>query len=249
MRFVHRDAHRNLIRAAPSPSGEPEGGLQGRPGECETLDRLLAGVRAGQSRVLVVRGEAGAGKTALLNYLVRRAVGCRIAQAAGVESEIELAFAGLHQLCAPFLDRVQRLPGPQRDALGTAFSMRSGAEPDRFTVGLAVLNLLSEVTRERPLICVADDVQWRDLASAQALAFVARHITAIPAAVVLGVRPHGAGQALTGLAELVVRGLAEGDARALLEAASSARWTSGCGTGSWPRQAATRGPCWSWRSG
>ena len=218
MRFIHRDAHRNLIRAGLSPSGEPEGGLQGRHGECETLDRLLASVQAGQSRVLVVRGEAGAGKTALLNYLVRRAAGCRIAQAAGVESEIGLAFAGLHQLCAPFLDRMPCLPGPQRDALGTAFSLRSGTVPDRFTVGLAVLSLLSEVARECPLICVADDVQWLDLASAQALAFVARHVAAVPVAVVLGVRTPDAGQALAGLAELVVRGLAEGDARALLEA-------------------------------
>ena len=218
MRFIHRDAHRNLIRAGLTPTGEPEGGLLGRHGECETLDRLLAGVLAGQSRVLVVRGEAGTGKTALLNYLVRRATGCRIAQAAGVESEIGLAFAGLHQLCAPFLDRMPSLPGPQRDALGTAFSLRSGTAPDRFTVGLAVLSLLSEVARERPLICVADDVQWLDLASAQALAFVARHVAAVPVAVVLGVRPPGTGQALAGLAELVVRGLAEGDARALLEA-------------------------------
>ena len=94
-----------------------ERGLRGRRGECEVLDRLLASVRAGQSRVLVLRGEAGIGKTALLGYLLERASGCRIARAAGVESEMELAFAGLHQLCAPFLDRLERLPGPQRDAL------------------------------------------------------------------------------------------------------------------------------------
>jgi DNA-binding CsgD family transcriptional regulator len=218
MRSIHRDAHRNLVRAAASTTGRTQGELQGRHGECATLDRLLAGVRAGQSRVLVLRGEAGTGKTALLNHLVERAAGCRIAQAAGVESESELAFAGLHQLCAPFLDRMPCLPGPQRDALGTAFSLRNGAVPDRFTVGLAVLSLLSEVAREQPLICVADDVQWLDLASAQALGFVARHVAAVPVAVVLGVRPSGAGRALTGLAELVVHGLAEGDARALLEA-------------------------------
>ena len=222
MRFIHRDAHRNLIRADFSPpvlNGETrEGGLHGRHGECGTLDRLLATVRAGESRVLVLRGEAGAGKTALLDYLVRRAAGCRIAQAAGDESEIGLAFAGLHQLCAPFLDRIDGLPDPQRNALGTAFGLRSGSSPDRFAVGLAVLSLLSEVARERPLICVADDAQWLDPSSARALAFVARHLAAAPVAVVFGMRGTGRGPALTGLPELVIRGLGDGDARALLEA-------------------------------
>jgi DNA-binding CsgD family transcriptional regulator len=222
MRFIHRDAHRNLIMAtisSPTLTSEtPACGLHGRHGECETLDRLLAGARAGQSRVLVLRGEAGAGKTALLGYLIERAAGCRIAQAAGVESEFGLAFAGLHQLCAPFLDRIECLPGPQRDALATAFSLRSGDVPDRFVIGLAVLSLLSEVARERPLICVVDDAQWLDSASAQALAFVARHLAATPVAVVFAVRRPDDGQALTGLAELVLRGLDDRDARALLEA-------------------------------
>ena len=131
-------------------------------------------MRAGESRALVVRGEPGAGKTALLDYLAGRASGCRVATAAGVQSEMELAFAGLHQLCAPMLDRLERLPGPQRDALRTAFGMSAGPVPDRFLVGLAVLGLLSEVACEEPLTCLIDDRQWLDHASAQALGFVAR---------------------------------------------------------------------------
>ena len=179
----------------------------------------MAGLRAGQSQVLVLRGETGVGKTALLEYLLERASGCCIARTGGVESEMELAFAGLHQLCAPFLDRLERLPGPQRDALATAFNLRAGDTPDRFAVGLAVLSLLSEVAGERPLVCVVDDAHWLDRASAQALTFVARHLAARPAAVVFAVREPGHEQDLTGLAELVVRGLADGDARALLESA------------------------------
>jgi len=191
--------------------------LHGRRGEREVLDRLLAGVRAGQSRVLVLRGEAGIGKTALLGYLLERASGCRIARAAGVESEMELAFAGLHQLCAPFLDRIECLPDPQRAALGTAFGLRDGDAPDRFAVGLAVLSLLSDVARAKPLVCVVDDAQWLDRASAQALAFVARRLVTESVAVVFAVRRPGAGQDLAGLAELVISGLPDGDAQALLE--------------------------------
>ena len=190
--------------------------LVGRGRECEVLNRLVAEVRTGQSRTLVVHGEAGAGKTALLEYLLEQAAGCRIARAVGVESETGLAFAGLHQLCAPFLDRLERVPGPQRDALRTAFSMREGATPDRFAVGLAVLSLLSEVAGERPLVCVADHAQWLDRASGQALAFVARHLGATPIAMVCAVRQPGHQHDLTGLPELVVHGLAERDARALL---------------------------------
>ena len=119
----------------------PGQGLRGRRSECEALDRLLEAVRADQSRVLVVRGEAGVGKTALLDYLAARASRCRIARAAGVESEMELAFAGVHQLCAPMLDRLTRLPGPQREAVGSAFGLSAGEAPDRFLVGLAVLSL------------------------------------------------------------------------------------------------------------
>ncbi len=162
--------------AAAAPAAAPR--LLGRRSECAVLDELVASVRAGPSRALVLRGEAGVGKSALLEYLVRRASGCAIARAAGVESEMELAFAGLHQLCGPFADRVERLPGPQRDALGAAFGLRDGDAPDRFLVGLAVLSLLSDVAEERPLVCVVDDAQWLDAASAQALAFVARRLAA-----------------------------------------------------------------------
>ena len=207
------------VLAGPVLAGPaPERGLRGRSSECETLDRLVENVRAGQSQVLVLRGEAGAGKTALLEYLLERASGCCLARAAGVESEMELAFAALHQLCAPFLDRLERLPGPQRDALSTAFNLREGVTPDRFAVGLAVLSLLSEVAGERPLVCVVDDAHWLDPASARALAFVARHLAAKPAAVVFAHESDDE-QNLTGLAELVVRGLADGDARALLSSA------------------------------
>src|SRR5919112_4500124 len=163
-------------------------GLLGRRSECETLDRLVATVRAGESAVLVVRGEAGVGKSALLAYLIERASGCRIAPAAGVESEMELPFAGLHQLCAPLLDRLTHLPGPQSDALRTAFGMSPGEPPDRFLVGLAVLSLLAEVAEERPLICVIDDAQWLDVVSAQTLSFVARRLLAERVALVFSVR-------------------------------------------------------------
>jgi hypothetical protein len=181
------------------------------------LDRLVEDVRAGQSGVLVLRGEAGVGKTALLEYLQGRASGCRIARAAGVESEMELPFAGLHQLCVPMLHRLGRLPGPQGDALGAAFGLREGDAPDRFLVGLAVLSLLSDVAEEHPLICVVDDAQWLDRASAQALAFVTRRLVAESVAVVFAVRESGDEQDLTGLPVLQVRGLADPDARALLE--------------------------------
>src|ERR687885_2354656 len=156
----------------------PTARLLGRRSECESLDRLVATVRAGESAVLVVRGEPGVGKSALLAYLVERASGCRIARAAGVESEMELPFAGLHQLCGPMLDRLDRLPAPQRDALATAFGLSAGDPPDRFLVGLAVLSLLSEVAEDGPLVCVVDDAQWQDRASAQTLAFVARPLLA-----------------------------------------------------------------------
>src|ERR1700744_5653875 len=149
--------------------------LLGRRDECGSLDQLVAGVRAGQSQVLVLRGEAGAGKTALLDYLRERATGCQVTRTAGAESEMDLSFAALHQLCAPFLDRLELLPGPQRDALSVAFGMRDGAEPDRFLAGLGFMSLLSEAAAERPLICVADAAQWLDEPSARALAFVARH--------------------------------------------------------------------------
>jgi hypothetical protein len=133
------------------------------------LDQLLEAVRGGASRALVVRGEAGVGKTALLEYLAGRASGCRVVSAAGVQSEMELAFAGLHQFCAPMLDRLETVPAPQREALDITFGLGAGAVPDRFLVGLGVLSLLAEVAAERPLVCVVDDEQWLDRASAQVL--------------------------------------------------------------------------------
>jgi hypothetical protein len=190
--------------------------LLGRRSECETLDRLVANVRAGQSAVLVIRGEAGVGKSALLGYVIEGASGCRIARAAGVESEMELPFAGLHQLCGPMLDRLDRLPAPQRDALATAFGLSASDPPDRFLVGLAVLSLLSEVAEDRPLICVVDDAQWQDRASAQALGFVARRLLAESVGLVFAVREPSPTEDLAGLPELVVGGLDEGDASALL---------------------------------
>src|SRR3954468_5526872 len=189
-------------------------GLLGRSSECDTLDRLVATVRAGQSAVLVVRGEAGVGKSALLASLIERASGCRIVRAAGVESEMELAFAGLEQLCGPMLDRLGRLPAPQRDALGVAFGLSAGEAPDRFLVGLAVLSVLSEEAEEQPLVCVVDDAQWLDRASAQALAFVTRRLQAESGALVLAVRDPS--DELQGLPELVVHGLHEADAQTLL---------------------------------
>jgi DNA-binding CsgD family transcriptional regulator len=182
------------------------------------LDRLVEAVaRADESQVLVVRGEPGVGKTALLDYLAGRAPAGRVARVAGVQSEMELAFAGLHQLCTPMLGRAEHLPVPQREALRTAFGLSAGPAPDRFLVGLAVLSLLSEEAARRPLICIIDDEQWLDRASAQALGFVARRLAADPVGMVFAARgPDGE---LAGLPELVLEGLAEDDARVLLDSA------------------------------
>jgi DNA-binding CsgD family transcriptional regulator len=194
--------------------------LHGRQGECEALDRLLVDVRDGESRVLVVQGEAGIGKTALLEHLVGGAAGCRLARSAGVESEMELTYAGLQQLCSPFLDRLDLLPAPQRAALGTAFGLTGGEPPDRFLVGLAVLTLLGEAAREQPVVCLVDDAQWLDRVSAQVVAFVARRLLATRKgiALVLAVREANGDVGLEGLPALVLRGLSEGDARSLLHA-------------------------------
>ena len=189
--------------------------LTDRSNERGVLDRLLDAVRAGDSRVLVVRGDPGVGKTALLNYLALNASECRVVRVAGVQSEMELAFAGLHLLCAPMLDRLDRLAAPQREALQTAFGLSVGWPPDRFLVGLAVLSLLAEVAGERPLICVIDDEQWLDRASAQALGFAARRLAADPVGLVFAAREESA--ELAGLPEIEVGGLRDSDARALLE--------------------------------
>ena len=194
-------------------------GLTDRRDECGVLGRLVNAVRSGEGRALVVCGDAGVGKSALMDYLAGRAsgLGCRVARVVGVQSEMELAFAGLHQLCAPMLGRAERLPLPQRDALRTAFALSAGLPPDRFFVGLAVLSLLSEVAGDRPLVCVVDDEQWLDQASVQALGFVARRLDADPVGLVFAARDPGA--ELAGLPELEVTGLADSDARALLESA------------------------------
>src|SRR6186997_2511820 len=203
-------------------------GMLDRVSERDVLERLVAGVRVGQSRVLVLRGEAGVGKTALLEHLSAAAEGCRIARAAGVESEMELAFAGLHSLCARMLDRLGQLPIPQRNALSTAFGLSAGPPPDRFLVGLAVLGLLAEAAEEQPLVCIVDDAQWLDLVSAQTLAFVARRLLAERLALVFALRHSGGAHAppgwvddradhLEGLPELVIEGLAAEEAQLLLD--------------------------------
>jgi DNA-binding CsgD family transcriptional regulator len=193
---------------------EPALSLVDRQRERAALDGLLGDLRSGRGRALVVRGEAGVGKSALLEYAAGAAPDLRVVRAVGVESEMELAFAGLHQLCAPLLAHLERLPPPQRDALGVAFGLREGAAPDRFLVGLAVLTLLSEAAGERPVLCLVDDAQWLDRASAQVLAFVARRLLADPVGLIFAARDPG--QELGGLPDLEVGGLREEDARGLL---------------------------------
>src|SRR3954454_4768675 len=186
--------------------------LRGRHDELRALEGLLDAVRAGGSRALVLRGEPGIGKTALLEHAVESAPEFRVARAAGVEAEMELAFAALQQLCAPMFDRLEHLPAPQRDALGVAFGLHGGDPPDRFLVGLAALSLLAEVAAEQPLVCVIDDSQWLDRASAQALAFVSRRLLAESIAVVFATREQS--PEFAGLPELPVSGLSEEVARA-----------------------------------
>src|SRR4051812_42709689 len=191
--------------------------LRGRAGECAVLDALVGDVRRGESRSLVLTGEAGIGKTALLEHLIGSASDLTVVRAVGVESEMELPFASLHQLCGRVLHRLRRLPAPQRQALEIVFGTTAGAPPDRFLVGLAVLSLLADVADEHPLLCVIDDAHWLDQASALTLAFVARRLLAEPVGMVFAARQPG--EALRHLAELEVKGLVDGDARALLGSA------------------------------
>ena len=193
---------------------EPTPALVDRQRERQALDGLMGDLRSGRGRALVVRGEAGVGKSALLEYAAGAAADMRVARAVGVESEMELAFAGVHQLCAPLLGRLERLPAPQRDALGIAFGLRGGGAPDRFLVGLAVLTLLSEAAEDRPLLCLVDDAQWLDRVSAQVLGFVARRLLADPVGLLFAARDPG--EELGGLPDLEVRGLRDEDARGLL---------------------------------
>jgi DNA-binding CsgD family transcriptional regulator len=199
------------------PGPERRTGLLGRAGECAMLDGLIGDVRLGDSRSLVLRGEAGIGKTALLEYLVESAPDLKVVRAVGVESEMELAFAGLHQLCGPMLERLPGLPAPQRHALEMVFGLSAGPAPDRFLVGLAVLSLLCEAAEERPVLCVVDDAQWLDQASALTLAFVARRLLAERVGLVFAAREPGG--ELVDVPELWVPGLRDGDARALLSSA------------------------------
>jgi DNA-binding CsgD family transcriptional regulator len=193
---------------------EPTLSLLNRQQERAALDGLLEDLRSGHGRALVLRGEAGVGKSALLEYVTGVATDMRVARVAGMESEMELAFASLHLLCAPLLDRLEQLPVPQRDALAVAFGLREGGTPDRFMVGLAVLTLLSEVAEDRPLLCMVDDAQWLDAASAQVLGFVARRLVAEPVGLLFATRDPG--EQLRGLMDLEVEGLPDSEARTLL---------------------------------
>ncbi|WP_196807131.1 ATP-binding protein [Candidatus Solirubrobacter pratensis] len=193
----------------------------GREREREMLDRVLDGLRAGRGGVLVMHGEAGVGKTALLEYAVEAARELRIARTVGVEAEMELPFAAVQQLCSPFLYLRERLPRPQHDALEVAFGLRTGPAPDRFLVGLAVLGLLAEAAEEQALVCAVDDAQWLDSASARTLAFVARRLVAEKIALVFATRELGA--TLSGLPELHVAALERTHARALLDSVMPVR--------------------------
>ena len=199
--------------------------LLGRTGELQVLDQLIANVRSGQSAVLVMRGEPGIGKTALLRHLIGQASGFHVVRAAGVESEMELAFAGLHQLCVPMFGRLGVLAEPQRRGLSVAFGLDSGHNPDRFLVALGALSLMAETSEEQPLLCVVDDAQWLDQASAQVLGFVGRRLLAESIALVFAARTPSEGIAspdpLAGLPELRLDGLAEAPARALLATVTS----------------------------
>src|SRR4051794_11737800 len=198
-------------------------GLLGRAHDRAVLDRLLANVRGGQSGVLVIRGEAGIGKTALLHYAARQASDFRVAQIAGVEAEMELPFAGVHQLCAPMVDRLETLPEPQHRALSVALGLAPGDPPDRFLVALAVLSLLSAVAEQQPLACLVDDAQWLDDTSDQVLGFVARRLLAESVAIVFAVREPSRRRELEGVPELRLDGLGDDDAGALLASAIPGR--------------------------
>ncbi|HEV3354073.1 MAG TPA: AAA family ATPase [Acidimicrobiales bacterium] len=193
--------------------------LLGRGAECEAIDGLVQAVRTGDGRVVVLSGEPGVGKTALLEYARDQAFGCRVASVSGIQSEMELAFAGLHQLCSSMLDRLERLPEPQQDALTTACGIRAGPPPDLFLVGLGVLSLLAEVAEEQPLVCLVDDVQWLDRASSLTLAFVARRLLAERIGMVFATRDDAQAHGLAGLPELALHGLGDADALTLLRGA------------------------------
>ncbi|MGX1267902.1 helix-turn-helix transcriptional regulator [Streptomyces phaeoluteigriseus] len=197
--------------------------LVGRHRECAALEDLLVGLRQGGSRVLVIRGEAGIGKSVLLQYLAEQASRVKVTWAHGIEADMELPYASLHQLCAPFLDELDALPEPQRDALRVAFGMAAGDPPDRFLVGLAVLTLLTRASETRPVLVLVDDAQWLDQVSLQTLEFVARRLLAEAVGMAFAVRDPEGQAALTGLPALQIGGLETAAAGELLEAAVGGR--------------------------
>ncbi len=201
------------MAATPAPA------FRGRERERQALDRLLTSVHNGESAVLVIRGEAGIGKTALMHYSARQASGCRVARIAGVESEMDLPFAALHQLCAPMIADITALPEPQERALRVVFGLAPGSAPDRFVLGLAVLSLLAETAAKRPLVCLVDDAQWLDEASSQVLGFVGRRLLADAVLLLFAVREPADETLLSGLPALTLEGLTDEDAHALLAAA------------------------------
>ncbi len=205
------------------PEASPRGRLRGRSRERDRLGRLLTGIRSGRSGVLVVRGEPGIGKTALLEHLIDKAAGCIVVRATGVQADMELPFAGLQQLFGSMLGSLERLPDPQREAVEVAFGVRSGPAPDRFEVGLAMLGLLAEVAEQQPLMCIVDDAQWLDQASARTLAFVARRLMAESVALVFAVREPSEEETFAGLPELILGGLSDEDARGVLGVAIAGR--------------------------
>ena len=218
-------ARRNLQRDELSlaPEGHSRGRLRGRGRERDDLGRLLTRIRSGGSGVLVVRGEAGIGKTVLLEQLIEDATGCTVARATGVQADMELPFAGLQQLFGSMLGSLERLPDPQREAVEVAFGLRTGPAPDRFEVGLAMLGLLAEAAEQEPVVCIVDDAQWLDQASARTLAFVARRLMAESVALVFALRDTADDQTFAGLPELVVGGLNNEDSRGLLGLAITGR--------------------------
>src|SRR3984893_11079458 len=190
--------------------------LLDRTAECAKLDGLLTSARAGKSEAFVLRGEAGIGKTALLDYVAGHATGCRIVRASGEESEMELPFAGLHQLCATLMGDLGRLPPPQHETLGTSFGFSVGAPPDRFVIGLSGLTPLSDAAEDQPLVCLVDDTHWLDRSSAQVLAFVARRLDAEAVVLVLAQRETAEPDEFARLPGLRLRGLSSAYARELL---------------------------------
>src|SRR4051812_20496340 len=182
-------------------------GFLGRGPERGRLDDMLARARDGHSAVLVIRGQPGIGKTSLLRYAARQASGLRTCEVEGVQAEMELPFAGLHRLCTPMLEGVERLAEPQHNALMVALGVWSGAAPERFLIALAVLNLLSATAGRRPLLCLVDDAQWLDAESVQVLGFVARRLLAEPIAMIFALREPTATQSLDGLPRLSLEGL------------------------------------------